>query len=225
MLVPSVARGYRLAMPIGAFLTLATLAAVLAAQAQIACSHQVSVGLPMAAMPGMDMSSMPIAGGAVSLCPVVLVLSIAAIVLTLNATAVLLLDRGCDAVSRPLAQYVVRQPFARTCACMLTLGAGAVGTMMAIDGNVPQGPAGWLSLGGIVLATAVAATVIAIGFGRCVIALTRRVAIVFDREVRIVRRAIDAAHVDRRRRMSLVQRRLPLLAACRGLRAPPPVVR
>jgi hypothetical protein len=223
--VPSVARGCRLAMPIGAFLTLATLATVLAAQAQIACTRQVSVGLSMAAMPGMDMSSMPMASGALSLCPVVLVLSIAAIALTLNATAVLLLDRGSDAVSRPLAQYVVHQPFARTCACILALGAGAVGTMMAIDGNVPQGPAEWLSLGGIVLATAVAATVIAIGFGRCVIALTRRIAIVIEREIRIARRAIVAAHVDRRRHISLVQRRLPLLAACRGLRAPPPIVR
>jgi hypothetical protein len=225
MLESSAARGCRLAMPIGAYLTLATLATVLAAQAQIACTRQVSVGLSMAAMPGMDMSSMPTASGALSMCPVVLVLSIAAITLTLNATAVLLLDRGSDAVRRPLARYVVRQPFARTCACILALGAGAVGTMMAIDGNVPQGPAEWLSLGGIVLAAAVAATIIAIGFGRCVIAFTRRIAIVFEREIRIVRRAIRAAHVDRSQRISLVLRRLPLLAACHGLRAPPPVVR
>jgi len=57
--------------------------------------------------------------------------------------------------------------------------------MMAIDGNVPQGAGGWLPLGGIVLATAVAATTIAIGFGRCVIALTRGITIVFERELRI----------------------------------------
>lgn len=221
----SLVRGCRLAMPLGAFLALATLATVLAAQAQIACTRQVSVGLPMAAMPGMDMNSMPMTGGAVSLCPVVLVLSIAAIALTLNAIVVLLLDRGRDAVGRPLARYVVRQPFARTCACILTLGAGAVGTMMAIDGNVPQGPAGWFSLAGIVLATAVAATTIAIGFGRCVIALTRRIAIAFEREIRIVPRAVAAPHVNRRDCMAFAPLRIPLLAACRGLRAPPLVVR
>jgi hypothetical protein len=97
--------------------------------------------------------------------------------------------------------------------------------MMAIDGNVPQGAGGWLSLGGIVLATAVAATTIAIGFGRCVIALTRRITIVFERELRIAPRTAAAPHVDRRRRMGPAQLRMPLLAACRGLRAPPLVVR
>jgi len=60
----------------------------------------------MAAMPGMDMSSMPMTGGAILLCPVVLVLSIAAAALTLNALAVLLFDRGRIA----LARYAARQP-------------------------------------------------------------------------------------------------------------------
>lgn len=225
MQLSSLARGCRLAMPLGAFLTLATLATVLAAQAQIACTRQVSIGLPMGAMPGLDMNSLPMTGGVISLCPVVLVLTITAIALTLNATVVLLLDRGRDAVSRPLARYVVRQPFARTCACILTLGAGAVGTMMAIDGTIPQSSAGWLSLGGIILATAVAATTIAIGLGRCIIAITRRIAIALEREIRILRRAVVAAHVDRCYCMALAPLRIPLLVACRGLRAPPLVVR
>jgi hypothetical protein len=221
MSASSLVRGCRVVVPLGAFLTLATLATVLAAQAQIACTRQVSLGIPMAAMPGMDMNSMPMTGGAISLCPVVLVLSIAAVALTLNALAVLLFDRGRIA----LARYAARQPFGRACGCILALGAGAVGTMMAIDGNVPQGAGGWLSLGGIVLATAVAATTIAIGFGRCVIALTRRITIVFERELRIAPRTAAAPHVDRRRRMGPAQLRMPLLAACRGLRAPPLVVR
>jgi hypothetical protein len=221
MLVPSLARGCRLAMPLGAFLTLATLATVLAAQAQIACARQVSVAL---AMPGMDMSATTMGGG-VSLCPVVLFLSIAAVVLTLNATLVLLLDRGSGAVSKSLARYVVRQSFARTCGAILILGAGGVGTMMAIDGNIPQGLAGWLSLSGIVLAAAVVATTVATGLSRCIIALTRRIAIAFEREIRIVRPTVAAACVGRRHCMGLVQLRIPVLAACGGLRAPPLVVR
>jgi hypothetical protein len=96
--------------------------------------------------------------------------------------------------------------------------------MMAIDGNVPQGAGGWLPLGGIVLATAVAATTIAIGFGRCVIALTRGITIVFERELRIAPRTADAPHVDRRHRMVLALR-ISVLAAGRGLRAPPLVSR
>jgi hypothetical protein len=218
MSASSIVRGCRLAVPLGAFLAIATLATVLAAQALIACTRQVSLGIPMAAMPGMDMSSMPMTGGAISLCPVVLVLSIAAAALTLNALAVLVFDRGRIA----LARYVARQPFGRTCGCIVTLGAGAVATMMAIDGNVPQGPGGWLSLGAIVLGTAVAATTVAIGFGRCVIALSRRIAIAFERALRIAPRTAGAGPCAQR----LVPLRINLNSVClmasgRGLRAPP----
>jgi hypothetical protein len=222
MSASSLVRGCRLAVPLGAFLALATLATVLAAQALIACTRQVSLGIPMAAMPGMDMSSMPMTGGAISLCPVVLVLSIAAVALTLNALAVLLFDRGRIA----LARYAARQPFGRTCGCIVTLGAGAVGTMMAIDGNVPQGLGGWLSLGAIVVGAAVAATTIAIGFGRCVIAFTRRIAIAFERALRIAPRTVDAGlRAQRLASLSLNLNSVCLLASGRGLRAPPSFAR
>lgn len=174
MRVASVARGCRAAVPLGAFLALATLAVVLAAQAQIACTRQITVGTAMPSMPGMDMSAMPMTDGAISLCPIVLVLSITAVVLTLNAAVLLVLDPERGAVSRALADFVVCLPFAKTCGAILGLGAGAVGTMMAIDGTTPSGFVGWSSLGAIVVATAVAAAVIAFALGRFVIALTRR---------------------------------------------------
>jgi hypothetical protein len=218
MRTSSVVRVCRSAVPLGAFLALATLSIVLAAQAQIACTQQISVAM---SMPGMNMSTMPMQGATVSLCPIVLALSIAAVLLTLNATALLLFDPERRAVSRSLAIFVVRLPFAKTCASILALGAGAVGTMMAIDGNAPSGPDGWLSLLGIVLATAFAAAIIAVGLGRCIIAVTHRIAIAFERELAIVRRDFAAAYIDRCQRFAIARPCIPLLAARRGLRAPP----
>jgi hypothetical protein len=215
----SVVRACRSALPVGAFLALATLAIVLAAQAQIACTRQIAVSMPD--MPGMDMSTMAMpSGGALSLCPIVLALTIAAVLLTLNATVLLLLDPERAAVSRSLAGFVVKLPFATTCAGIFALGAGAVGTMMAIDGNEPTGPAGWLSLLGIVLAATLAAAIIAVGFGRCVIALTRKIVLAFERALCVVDRAF-IAYVGPRDRGTALRPSIPVLAACRGLRAPP----
>jgi hypothetical protein len=194
---------------------------VLAGQAQIACTRQISIGMSMRDMPGMDMSTLAMpAGGAISLCPVVLALTIAAVLMTLNAAVWLLLDPESAAASRSLAGFVVRLPFATTCASIFALGAGGVGTMMAIDGNEPAGVAGWLSLLGIVLGTAIAAAIIAVGLGRCVIALTRRIALAFERELFIVSRAF-MEYVGTRYRAVAVRPYIPVLAACRGLRAPP----
>jgi hypothetical protein len=172
-------------------------------------------------MPGMDMNTMAMpSGGAVSLCPIVLALSIAAVLLTLNATVLLLLDPERASVSRSLAGFVVRLPFATTCASIFGLGAGAVGTMMAIDGNEPTGLAGWLSLLGIVLAATLAAAIIAVGLGRCIISLTRRIVLAFDRALCVVRRA-SIAYVGPRNHRAALRPAIPVLAACRGLRAPP----
>jgi hypothetical protein len=212
-------RACRSALPLGAFLALATLAIVLAAQAQIACTRQIAMAMPD--MPGMDMSTMAMpSGGVVSLCPIVLALSVAAILLTLNTAVLLLLDPERAVLSRSLAAFVVRLPFATTSASIFALGAGAVGTMMAIDGNEPAGLTGWLSLLGIVLAAALAAAIIAVGLGRCVIALTRRIVLAFERALCVLRRALIASAVPRHRWAAL-RPAVPVLAVCRGLRAPP----
>jgi hypothetical protein len=209
----------RFALPSAAFLALTSLAIVLAAQARIACTRKISIGMPD--MPGMDMSSMPMPGGAaISLCPIVLALAIAAVLLTLNATVLLLLDPERAAASRSLAGFVVRLPFAATCSSIFGLGAGAVGVMMAIDGNEPAGIAGWLSLLGVVLATALAAAIVAVGLGRCVIALTRRLVLAFELALCIVPRAFLVYFGPRVGTFSAGPSIL-LMAACRGLRAPP----
>jgi hypothetical protein len=216
----SVAYACRSALPIGAFLALATLATLFAAQAQIACTRRISVAMPD--MPGMDMSGGP-TGGALSLCPIVVMLSAAATILTLNAFALLLTSRNRGAVSRGLALFVMRLPFAGACATTLAFGAGAVGTMMALDGTAPDGAIGWLCLGAIILASGVAATLVAFGIGRFVLAITRRIVIALEREIQISRSA--DAHVRRRIGAAPPARRVPLLAAYRGLRAPPQTVR
>jgi hypothetical protein len=203
-------------VPVGAFLALASLATLLAAQAQIACTRQVSLAMPD--MPGMNMG-----GGPISLCPIVLMLSAAAMILTANAFALLLTQRNRGAVSRALATFVVRLPFAGACATTLAFGAGAVGSMMVLDGTAPSGAIGWLCLGAVVLATGVAATLVAFGIGRLILAITRRIAVALEREVQVSRCA--DAQVRRRSDAVPLTRCVPLLAACRGLRAPPQIVR
>lgn len=54
----------------------------------------------------MDMSAMPMTDGAISLCPIMLVLSISAVVLTLNTAVLLVLDPERGALSRALADFV-----------------------------------------------------------------------------------------------------------------------
>jgi len=69
--------------------------------------------------------------------------------------------------------------------------------MMAIDGSAPDSFLGWLSLGGIVLATAVAATLIAAALGHFIIVISRRIRIALEREVQIARRPGSLTHVRR----------------------------
>lgn len=182
-----------------AFFSLATLAVVLAAQAQIACTRQIAMDMPM-----------PIAGGAVALCPFVLALSVAAAVLTVRAIA---------------AGVVVRLPFAKTCASVLAFGTLGVGALIGLDGTAPAGLGGWFVLAAVIVATALSATVVAVGLVHCAIELTHRIVVAVDDITYVASRAVAPLHVNRRLCPATAGPRVPLLAARRGLRAPPLTVR
>jgi hypothetical protein len=219
----SVVHGCRSAMPLAAFLSLATLAMLLAAQALLVCSRQVSVS--MVAMPGMQMATAPMTVGAVSLCPLVIALGVIGAVLSVNAFLLLQFDPNRVHTGRLAARLVVRLPFAGTCGIILSFGCGAIGTMMAIDGTAPGSNAGWLSLGGIVLAVTIAAALVAVALGKFVLSISRRVGVAILHAVQIVRRSRTCVHLRRPDRIAHPQHRAPILAACRGLRAPPVLVR
>jgi hypothetical protein len=207
-------------VPLGAFLSLTTLATLLSAQTRLVCTRQMTMD-----MPGMDMASMPAPGGAISLCPIVLVLSIASIVLTIHAFVLLLLDRDRVASSRSLARFVLRFPVGGTCATIVTLGCGAVATMMAVDGTSPADPTGWLCLAVIILTTAVAGTLVAIALGHLLLSITRSIVLALERALRVTRRIASATPAPSVDAVVPMRHRVHVLAASRGLRAPPPLVR
>ena len=214
------AASFRTGVPLGAFLSLATLATLLSAQTRLVCTRQMTM-----AMPGMDMSSISSPGGVISLCPLVLAFSIASIILSVNAFALLLLDRKRVASSRSLARFVLRLPIGVTCATIAFFGAGAVATMMAVDGTSPADPTGWVCLVGIIFATAVGATLIAIGLGRMLLSFTRRIVLALERALHVARRIVRATPAASIDAVVPMRRLVAVLAASRGLRAPPPVVR
>jgi hypothetical protein len=222
MALPALVRRSRTAAPLIAFVATALLATVLAAQAQLICSHEMIMAMP--GMPAMDMNGMAgmgPAGSTVALCPVVLVLGIAAALLCANAAALLVFDRHRALTGRTLARICARLPLASTALTVLTLGSAAVGSMMAIDRSIPPNAPGWLQLAAIVAGIAVAATVVAIGAARCALALTRRIAVAIACAIEILTPRVPAAAFRRAERVALVARRAPVLAARRGLRAPP----
>ena len=219
MVFSALARRCRPVVPVCAFLATAALAIVLAAQAQLACTREMTMTMPP--MAGMDMTG----GGVLMLCPIVLVLGIAAALLTANAFALIASDPHRTITGRALVRRYARLPFAHTAGAAIALGSGAVAAMMAVDGSTPGGLGGWLALGGIIVAVAVAVTVIALGSVRGLAALTRRIVVALVAELHRDRRAVALPAFTHRLRAAQAAYRVPLLAARRGLRAPPSVLR
>jgi hypothetical protein len=219
MVLSALVRRCRSAAPFVAFIATAVLAIVLAAQAQLVCSHAMLVAMP--AMAGMEMAGMATGATTVALCPVVLILGIAAALLTANAIGLVLADPHRASSTRTLARRCAQLPVVTTAGTVIALGSAAVGTMMALDHSTPAGIAGWLLLAGIIAAIAVSTSVIAVAAARVTLALTRRIAVAIACAIALLRPAVPApvpCRNDARRRIA---HRVPLLAARRGLRAPP----
>lgn len=232
MAVSALVRRCRSAAPLVAFFATALLAIVLAAQAQLVCSHEMIVTMPAMDMPGMAMGRHGMAmgeprslGSAIALCPIVLILGAAAAVLCASALALLLVDEHRASSSRALVRACTRLPLLGTVATIIAFGSIAVGVMMAVDRNTPAGAAGWLSLIALVISIAVALTVLAIGAAKCALSLTERIAVAIALAIDLLRPAVPVRAYARCTRRAQRTHRVPALAARRGLRAPPFSVR
>lgn len=203
---------HRSAVPPCAFLATAALTVLLAAQAQLACSRQVVVS-----MPGMEM---PDSSG-VALCPIALVLGLAAAILTAAAAATLVSDPHRRVTGRALVRRYAAFSFARAAGTVLALGSGSVGLMIVVDGNAPAGAASWLLLAGMVVAVAFATTLAAFVSVRAMRALGDRLAVALARELAVLERGALVPAFAPHPSSAATAHRVPLLAARRGLRAPP----
>jgi hypothetical protein len=203
----------RSTVPPCAFLATAALSVLLAAQAELACGRQIVMS-----MPGMEM---PAGSGGVALCPIVLALGLAAAILTAAAVAALAADPNRRLTGRVLVRRYAAFSFPLAASAVLALGSGSVGLMIAVDGSTPSGAAGWLVLAGIVVAVTLATTLTAFAFVRALAALGGRVALILARELALLGRGALVPVFVYRFRGALAAHRLPVLAARRGLRAPP----
>ena len=211
-----------------ALLTAAVLAMLIAAQTSLACTDKIA--LPLAAgsmpmMPGMDMSSMQAPGqSAIMICPIVLALILASALLTLAAIAMLWRDPHRALTQRTIAGALAQLPPARTAATLLFGGASAVVAMLGLEHSTPPALPVCAMLVALLVLCALAATVAGIVAGRIALALGRRLIVAL---VAAVAYAADASSLHVQRFAPLVDfgHSVPVLAAGRGLRAPPSFVR
>jgi hypothetical protein len=211
-----------------ALLTSAVLAMLLAAQTSLACTDKIALPInpgAMPMMPGMDMSSMQSPGqSALMICPIALALMIASAVLTFAAIAILWRDPHRALTRRTIAGALAHLPPARTAATLLLGGASAVAAMLGLEHSTPPALPVCAMLVALLVLCALAATGLGIIAGRIALALGRRLIIALvaavgyaagTRPVRVHRLSprVDFGHA------------VPVLAAGRGLRAPPSFVR
>ncbi len=206
-----------------ALLTSAMSAMVLAAQTSLACTDKVALPVPsdaMSMMPGMDMSG----PGQVMVCPVVLVLIVASAVLGAVAVAMLRCDPHRGLTQRRILATLARLPLVRTVAIVALTGTSGVGAMLWLERSGPPALPLCAMLAALLFGCALALTLCAIAAGRIAIAFGRRLILAI---AAAIGRAGDALAP---RLVSLVPAvaaatAVPLLAAGRGLRAPPVFVR
>jgi hypothetical protein len=210
-----------------ALLTLAVLAMLVAAQTSLACTDKIA--LPIAAgtmpmMPGMDMSSMQATGQpAMMVCPIVLALIIASAGLTLAAIAVLWRDPHRALARRTIAGALAHLPPARTAATLLLGGASAVAAMLGLEHSTPPALPVCAMLVVLLVLCALGATVLGIVAGRIALAFGHRLIVALIAAVAYA--AAGPLHVQRLPPLVEFGYAVPVLAAGRGLRAPPSFVR
>jgi hypothetical protein len=202
---------------LSALVAFATLTIVLAAQAIFACTKPVAM-----AMPGMDAMSMDMhqSNAILMLCPVVLLLAVAAAALTALTLFRCLHDPHRVLTGRRITRILARLSVAPATALLTFFGAGGVGTMFALDGNAPVTALGWLSLAGVILGTSLVLTLAALILARVIDALSEGIAFVVA-ALRIALARPPYPRVSRLRFAQATRHDVPLLATGRGLRAPP----
>jgi hypothetical protein len=195
---------------------------LLAAQLSLAaCTDKIA--MPM--MPGMDMTAMQGPGQpALMICPIVLALIVASAALTLAALGMLWRDPHRALTRRTIAGTLAHLPPARTAAVLLCGGASAVAAMLVLEHSTPPALPVCAMLVALLVACALAATGLGIVAGRIALALGRRLIVAL---AAVVAYAADAGplHVQRLPPRIDFGYAVPVLAAGRGLRAPPSFVR
>jgi hypothetical protein len=174
----------------------------------------------------MDMSAMPgpVAAHAMLICPVVLVLIVTSALLTAGAAILLWRDPHRALTQRSLLQTLARLPLARTIAGVAIAGGCAIVAMLWLERSAPPALPACAMLAALLVVCALGLTLLTVVAGRIALALGRRLILA------IVAAVADAAAAASPR----VTRFVPvlagghaaaLLAAGRGLRAPPIFVR
>ena len=212
-----------------ALLSSAALAIVLAAQVSLRCTDKVALPIPgemMGAMPGMDMSGMqgPAGQTALMICPIVLGLIVASTVLALAAVAMVWRDPHRALTQRAIALALCRLSPVRTLSTVALAGGGAMCAMLWLEhAGLPALPV-CAMLAALLFTSSLLATFAAIAFGRIALAFGRRLILAIA--CALVRAGETAAPRARLLAHAVAgHHTVPLLAAGRGLRAPPSLVR
>jgi hypothetical protein len=223
-----------IALPLVALLAAAVTALLIAAQAGLAfCNARVAIPVPaggmpgmtgMADMPGMTMPAVPVGAHDLMICPVVLVLIAASVLLAALAIVMLWRDPHRALAGRTMVRTLATLPPLRAASVLAALGAAAVVAMLAVDRAGPPAPASCALLAALLAGCSVAAVALSMAAGRLVLALARRVVLALVAALTVPRPA-PAARTARLVPCVCGILAASPLAAGRGLRAPPSIVR
>jgi hypothetical protein len=208
-------------------LSTAVLAMLLAAQTSLSCTDKVALPLPgdMAAMPGMGMTGMEGAQGhAMMICPVVLALIATSALLIAGAALSAWTNPHRALLQRSILSVLARLPALPTAGAVALAGAAAVAAMIWLERSGPPALPVCVMLVMLLAGCALVATVSCIAFGRIAIALGRRLILAV---AAAIARSSNAPAAQRGTFVAPLASLYgaSLLAAGRGLRAPPPFVR
>lgn len=177
--------------------------------------------MPMS-MPGMAMPevAMP-AVGVFDLCPVVIGLGMLALSLGAWAIVAYALERHRAVARHRLLGAVAALPLVRACIGLAAVSALPIALIIVVDGGAPSSLESWLLLGALVVGGSTAATIAGVAAARFGLALGRRLVVRIARALRIpLPPAVVSPRSRRSTRVGSLQD-VCVLAAGRGLRAPP----
>jgi hypothetical protein len=197
---------------------------VLAAQTSLACTDKVAIPVPeaMPPMPGMEMAG-PV-GQALMICPIVLALSVASALLILAAAVLLWRDPHRAVTRHSICWALASLPPSRTAVAVALAGGGAVAAMLWLDRSGPPALPICALLVAVMVLCSLTATAAGIAFGRVAMTLGRRLMLAIV--AAIARASVSpAARCFEFAGRTVCSAGTCLLAAGRGLRAPPSFVR
>jgi hypothetical protein len=211
-----------IALPIFSLVAATISAIVLVAHAGLQfCGARVAVPLPggtMDAMPGMDM---PVASPSVlMICPVALALIAASALFALATIVLFWRDPHRRLTGRALVRALAELPAGRAVAVLTVAAGGGVALMFALDGSGAPGFAACALIAFLLVACSAIAAVLSIVAGRVMLAFGQRLLLAIVAAIS-ARRGDGAPKAQRRVLIVAVAHGGAILAAGRGLRAPP----